>query len=146
MSHLMFADDLLLFGEASETQAQIVIDCLDKFCKASGERVNRSKSSLFFSKNIPPDLKGRIKRIMGIKISAEIGHYLGFPLSMERKSMNKFQYIVNKVKSKLAAWKSNCLTTVERVTLAKSVLSSIPLYPMQVAKVLIAICHEIEKL
>ncbi|KAK4258182.1 hypothetical protein QN277_007655 [Acacia crassicarpa] len=37
ISHLMFADDLLLFREASEEQASIMMTVLDKFCCASGE-------------------------------------------------------------------------------------------------------------
>ncbi|MCH81648.1 putative ribonuclease H protein, partial [Trifolium medium] len=37
VSHLMFADDLLLFGEASEKQMQCVLDILNEFCSLSGQ-------------------------------------------------------------------------------------------------------------
>lgn len=36
ISHLMFADDLLLFRESSEKQIKCVMHTLDTFCRASG--------------------------------------------------------------------------------------------------------------
>jgi hypothetical protein len=51
VSHLMFANDLLLFGEATEEQMQCMIHILDKFCKLSGQQVSNEKTSVFFSTN-----------------------------------------------------------------------------------------------
>jgi len=51
LSHLMFADDVVLFGEASREQAQIIKACLQEFCEASGQKVSMHKSSIFFSPN-----------------------------------------------------------------------------------------------
>jgi len=36
ISHLMFADDVVLFGEASIEQAQVIENCLTEFCAWSG--------------------------------------------------------------------------------------------------------------
>lgn len=44
LSHIFFADDLLLFGEASFSQAQVMEYTLAQFCGFSGQRVNRCKS------------------------------------------------------------------------------------------------------
>ncbi|CAL8164027.1 unnamed protein product [Prunus armeniaca] len=41
ISHLFFADDLVLFVEASANQAKIMKSCLDLFCSASGQVVMR---------------------------------------------------------------------------------------------------------
>lgn len=48
LSHLFFADDLILFAEASVSQALVIKNCLDHFCNLSGEKVNFSKSSMVF--------------------------------------------------------------------------------------------------
>ncbi|PKI46826.1 hypothetical protein CRG98_032764 [Punica granatum] len=56
ISHLMFADDLLLFSEASMEQVQVIKNVLDAFCAALGQKANSAKSLLFFSRNVPPDL------------------------------------------------------------------------------------------
>lgn len=56
LSHIsFFADDLLLFGEASEKQIDCMLQCLDLFCSSSGQKVNRAKSSIFFSRNVEND-------------------------------------------------------------------------------------------
>lgn len=52
ISHLMFADDLLLFSEASQNQMNIILDCLNMFCSISGQKVNARKTSICFSKNV----------------------------------------------------------------------------------------------
>ncbi|XP_028770569.1 uncharacterized protein LOC114727945 [Neltuma alba] len=80
-----------------------------------------------------------------MNLSPEIGKYLGFPLSKKRKPSETFQYIVDQVRSKLEAWKANSLSMASRITLSKSVLSSIPLYPMQVAQIPKKICTEAER-
>lgn len=44
LSHLFFADDLLLFGEASPQQARVMEVLLRQFCQVSGQQMNISKS------------------------------------------------------------------------------------------------------
>lgn len=43
ISHLFFADDLLLFGEASKVQMETIIRCLDTFCFSFGQTVSCPK-------------------------------------------------------------------------------------------------------
>lgn len=50
--HLIFADDLLLFAEASTSQIMVVKEALDQFCSASGQKVSESKTVMFFSRNV----------------------------------------------------------------------------------------------
>lgn len=38
LSHIFFVDDLLLFGDASVGQMEVMMDCLDRFCQLSGEK------------------------------------------------------------------------------------------------------------
>lgn len=38
ISHLFFDDDLVLFSEATVSQAQVVLECLKQFCEISGSR------------------------------------------------------------------------------------------------------------
>ena len=57
VSHLLFADDLLLFGRVDESTAFAVRRVLEEFCAASGQKINESKSKLVFSKNTPAEYK-----------------------------------------------------------------------------------------
>lgn len=46
LSNLFFADDLILFVEATLEKASVVKNCLDEFCVVSGEKVSLHKSSV----------------------------------------------------------------------------------------------------
>jgi len=50
VSHLLFADDSLLFFKASRECAEEVPDVLRLYCHASGQQVNMEKSSIHFTK------------------------------------------------------------------------------------------------
>lgn len=54
LSHVFFADDLMLFGEASKKQLRVMLKCLDGFCKMSArDGWGLEKSKLYVS----PDVK-----------------------------------------------------------------------------------------
>ncbi|XP_057427344.1 uncharacterized protein LOC130720679 [Lotus japonicus] len=48
LSHLMFADDVILLAEASMDQAKLLQQTLTKFCNSSGQRLSLPKSRVLF--------------------------------------------------------------------------------------------------
>jgi hypothetical protein len=50
VSHLLFADDSLLFFKANRESAAVVKDILQIYCDASGQQINVQKSSIHFVK------------------------------------------------------------------------------------------------
>lgn len=46
VSHIFFVDDLILFAEASTSQARVLKKVVDSFCELSGQSVNFDKSKL----------------------------------------------------------------------------------------------------
>lgn len=52
LSHLFFADDLILFGEANLQTAEAMNKVLVELCNQSGRKVSLSKSMPCFSSNI----------------------------------------------------------------------------------------------
>ena len=73
LSYLFFADDLLLFSEAVEDQVACLKEGLQSFCKASGQRVNYSKSMLFVSSNIELQAAEELSASLGIPLKKELG-------------------------------------------------------------------------
>jgi hypothetical protein len=57
ISHLLFADDCIVFSEASQEGASRLKDILEVYHCGSGQLVNRDKSTMFFSKNCTQDMK-----------------------------------------------------------------------------------------
>jgi hypothetical protein len=76
ISHLMFADDLLIFGQATEEGMTTVMHVLNKFCNMSGQQVNYDKSSIFFSRNVPESKRVALSNISGLKETKNLGKYL----------------------------------------------------------------------
>lgn len=146
LSHLFFADDMILFGEATITQAEEMIRCLNTFCEQSGQRVNTLKSSLLFSKNTHPDLQQRIMNLTGIPRVEDLGKYLGVPSIHGRLMKATYSDLIDRIQGKLAGWKSRTLTMAGRIVLAQSVLSSMPYYTMQSTFLPKGVVTTIEKL
>lgn len=135
VSHLMFADDLLLFGEASELQMNCVMSIMNSFCRMSGQEVSQEKTSILFSKNVGRNIWERLTQISSFRETNDLGKYLGVPLNGIAPKRGDFQYIIDQVSNKLMAWKAKQLSFAGRVTLAKSVMEAIPIYPMMTNKI-----------
>lgn len=113
IAHLMFVDDILLFGKASVRQMDKVKDVLHKFCLYSGQAVSFEKSNILLSKN-----------------TFSFGKYLGVLLTGKVPGYQDFHYLIDKVKAKLSGWKAKELSFVGRVMLSKAIIQAIPVYPM----------------
>ena len=145
ISHLFFADYLILFAEASMEQAEVVKACLEAFCSASGEKVNATKSKVFFSHNVNHLRAGEIANTLGFSLSSDLGKYLGLPLHHKRVSKQTYHFILEKVSKKMCSWKASSLSLAGRITLSKSVLAAIPQYYFQTTKLPTSICDNVEK-
>ena len=56
LSHILFADNLIVFAEASVAQIRVIRGVLERFCIASGQKVNLEKSKIFFSLNVSREM------------------------------------------------------------------------------------------
>ena len=61
ISHLLFADDSLFFCQAILSQCREIMDILDIYGRALGQRLNTAKSSMVFGNRVDPSLEQDIK-------------------------------------------------------------------------------------
>ncbi|CAL1397558.1 unnamed protein product [Linum trigynum] len=145
LSHLFFADDLVLFAEANPKHAEVVMSCMERFCLASGELISKEKSRVFFSKNTTRATRGEVCSRLGIQETQDLGRYLGMPVIHGRVTKSTYRFILEKIDNKLTAWKARTLSLAGRVTLALAVLNAIPNYAMQTSPLPAAVCDEIDR-
>ena len=96
MSHLFFADDSLLFCKASEHDCCKLIEILQLYEAASGQKVNDEKSSVIFSHNTPEESKRMVLDILGPMQDTRLGKYLGLPSIIGRSKTEVFAEVKGK--------------------------------------------------
>ncbi|CAL1407561.1 unnamed protein product [Linum trigynum] len=145
LTHLFFADDLLLFAEAETRQVRVIKRCLDDFCASSGQIVNYQKSILYVSPNIGQPKANRLSQLAGIPLKANLGKYLGIPAIHGRVTKDRYHSLLLRIQKKLAPWKAKRLSFAARLNVAKSVSASIPVYNMNTELIPIGVYNSIDK-
>uniref|UniRef100_A0A2N9HP17 Reverse transcriptase domain-containing protein n=1 Tax=Fagus sylvatica TaxID=28930 RepID=A0A2N9HP17_FAGSY len=67
VSHLLFADDSLLFCKATISNSTKIMEILSLYEHSSGQKINREKSAIFFSSNTPQPTRDVIYQFEGWK-------------------------------------------------------------------------------
>ena len=79
VSHLFFANNLMLFAKANKAGAESIKKVLSIFCKEFGQLVSVEKSCIYFSSNVPPNIREDICGVIDIAKTSNLGKYLGSP-------------------------------------------------------------------
>src|ERR1044072_1493823 len=77
ISHLFFADDVLLFSKAKMSKMWLIQSLLPNFCLASGLKVNLAKSRAFAGEGVSRVKRERIMAITSILFTPQFDKYLG---------------------------------------------------------------------
>ena len=83
LTHLCFADDLLIFSKGNLASMIGIQNVLEKFYSFSDLKLNKEKSEVF-STGISDDLLREIKQVTGFKMGVLPVRYLGVPLVTRR--------------------------------------------------------------
>ncbi|KAL5825722.1 hypothetical protein ACOSQ3_021785 [Xanthoceras sorbifolium] len=103
ISHLFFADDLILFGQATAQQAKIMKNCVDLFCDVSGQQVNFEKSRIFCSPIVAASQAHHLVALCETPLFKSLGKYLGVPLIHERVTSRTYRDIIKNTQRRLAS-------------------------------------------
>ncbi|KAL0926716.1 hypothetical protein M5K25_002960 [Dendrobium thyrsiflorum] len=110
VSHLLFADDVIIFANGAKNKVKMIMDVLKKFENTSGLNFNVKKSDFVTSTNMSQARINEIKNTTGFNHGLLPLKYLGIPLFKGRKRSFLFDDLISKVQKKLNAWNSHLLS------------------------------------
>ncbi|XP_026409828.1 uncharacterized protein LOC113304923 [Papaver somniferum] len=130
ISHLLFADDCLIFVKANLDNINNLQDILNSFSSSSGQVLNYQKSSICFSNNISTEAATTITRILNVKKMEPEEKYLGILLFLNKKKRVSFNNLVVNMERRLSKWRGTTHSQAGRGVMVRNVLSTIPLHQM----------------
>jgi hypothetical protein len=110
VTHLLFADDSVVFLEASSACLAALKDILQKYEVSSGQWVNLNKSSIYFGKGCPEPMRALLKGVIGIGCEALSAKYPGLPTMVGRSKEGTFKYLTDNSRAKVKGLKGQGLS------------------------------------
>ena len=145
VSHLQFADDTLFFIREDENNIRTLFSALKIFSTVSGLNINFGKNTL-----LGINMEEKEVTYLANSVQCSVGSwpikYLGLPLGGNPTKKTFWEPVVTKVAKRLDGWKRAFLSRGGRLTLIRSVLSSLPIYFLSLFKMPQGVADVIEKL
>lgn len=142
ITHLSFADDVMIFCNADIRSVQLIREALASFSRISGLTINRCKSSVFLS-GVEMGLRTEIINCLGFNSGTLPVKYLGVPLISTRLTHQHCMPLIERITSRIKNWTTTSLTYAGRLQLIKSTLFSIQVYW---SNMFLLPCHTIRKI
>ena len=144
VSHLLFADDTLIFCGADSEQILNLRFVFTWFEVVSGLKINLSKSEIVPVGDVPHIEE--LVELLGCKQSVLPLQYLGLPLGTTFKETAIWNPVLERVEKRLASWKRFYLSKGCKITLIKSTFTSIPTYFLSLFPIPTRVANRLEKL
>lgn len=133
MDVLQFADDTSLVGEGSWKHVWAIRTVLRAFEMVSGLGINYHKSKLI-GINTNPHFLEAVSHFLSCRLEESSFYFLGIPIGFNPRKEATWNPLFLKVRNRLEGWTNRFLNLGGRITLLKSVLSSICIFMMSFYK------------
>jgi hypothetical protein len=146
ITHLLFADDSVVFLEASADNLQALRRILGAYEVSSGQKVNLQKSSVFFGKGCIEDQNAALKQVIGIESEALSERYLGLPTILGRSKDGCFKHLRERAWGKIKGLKGQGISKEGKSVLIKSVIQEVPAYAMSCFQLSKKMCKQLSSI
>lgn len=100
ITHLGFADDLIVFSHGDIKSVKVIKETLEEFSNLSGLKVNMQKSTIFFGGLSKPEQES-IVQVLPFTIGKLPVRYLGVPMITKKLSISDCKPLIEKVRSRV---------------------------------------------
>ncbi|XP_077219707.1 uncharacterized protein LOC143853893 [Tasmannia lanceolata] len=145
ITHLLFADDLMLFLNGDLSSAKGILSCLKNFSKITGLEANLDKSEVFFS-GTDSRTKRSILEVLKIREARMPIRYLGIPLFTSNLRAQDCWSLTGKIRRRISSWSSSHLSQAGRVELIKTVINSFQVFWASAFNLPKGVIHCLEKI
>ncbi|XP_058732785.1 uncharacterized protein LOC131604357 [Vicia villosa] len=130
LTHLIFADDILLFSKGDVASIQMLMNTLQVFSNSIGLIVNPSKCFVYMGA-VDDSTKEQILSTTGFNLGQLPFRYLGVPLSSKKLSIAYYLPLMDRILKRIHHWSSKLLSFAGRVQLVKAISFAITSYWLQ---------------
>ncbi|XP_074315209.1 uncharacterized protein LOC141651393 [Silene latifolia] len=127
LTHLIFADDLMIFIRGDCPSVHAIKDVLHNFAQHSSLDANVEKTNIYFG-GVAPDVVQSILQDTGYAPGHFPFRYLGIPLHTSRLTNNMYDQLITKVHRAVQHWSSQLLSYAGRSHLINSVIFGLESY------------------
>ncbi|XP_074314554.1 uncharacterized protein LOC141649770 [Silene latifolia] len=121
LTHLIFADDLMIFIRGDAPSVSAISDTLQKFALLSGLHANTEKTSIYFGGVFEP-VKELILSSTGFSEGAFPFRYLGLPLHTSKLTSDMFDTVIIKIQQAMAHWSNYFLSYAGKLQVINSIV------------------------
>ena len=143
VSHLFFANDSIIFRQATREDAIEIQRLLQVYEASSGQQLNKNKTSLFFSPNTDDGIREDVKTRFGADVIKPHESYLRLPSLVGRSKSDSFAHLKQRVANKVSGWKEKLLSNSRKEILIKAVTQAVPSYTISCFLLPNNLCNEL---
>lgn len=144
ISHLAYADDIIIFSQAAASPLRRLKTCLEKYAGVSRQQINLAKSNFYID-----DAHGRwadtIQREGGFARGSFPFLYLGVSIYRGAKRTDMFLFLREKISKRISCWAHRHLSFGGRLTLINSTLEAIPIHIFQAIEPTKGALHQLDQ-
>ena len=124
LTHLCFADDLMIFADGTKNSIEGILGVFDEFDKMSGLKISMEKSVLFMA-GVTIQRKEEMLRQFKFATGSLPVRYLGLPLLTKHMTVTDYLPLVEKIRKRISTWTGRFLSYAGRLQLINSVITSL---------------------
>lgn len=124
MTHICFADDVLVFSDGKKSSIEGILGVFQEFAKISGLNISLEKSTLFLA-GVKSEDSAAILEQFPFEAGSLPVRYLGLPLLTKKMSVSDYSPLIARIRTRISTWTARHLSFAGRLQLIGSVIYSI---------------------